>query len=151
GALDLRGKSEADRVRYMVDFLDSREEYVAASAVSELQRASYADLRRVAETLKPEPLLAAIKNEKTTAKRLGSYARLLAHCGKKEHAAEIRKRLDKLQARDLSSDLMLAYIHLDPEAGWKYLEQHFDSNNKPPFLARFYAMKTFEVLADEKT
>jgi hypothetical protein len=84
----------ADRVRFNVENVFNPNYDVRGSALGELLRADYVDLRKVAQTLKPEPWLRVLQQVRLERDFDGVYALLLAHCGTREYAATIRKLLD---------------------------------------------------------
>jgi hypothetical protein len=151
GAVQLKDKSTQARLRYNVDFLQSPNSEVSYSAHLELRRAvttSYADLRKVAETLKPEPLLKALADDKTPAEQRGTFGMLLGHCGKKEDAAALRKLIDASwdeRPTVNSPELLFGYAVLDPEAGWSLLMSFAEQKDKH-FLHRYAALQTVRRL-----
>jgi hypothetical protein len=151
GALQLKDKSTAARLRYNIDFLDDADDQVAQSARVELNSAKYAALRKVAETLKPEPFAKALASEDLAEANRGPLAMLLAHCGTKEHAALVRKILDRADEKASSSDatLFFAYVLLDRGAGWDYLTKNsVQADNS--FLRRYSALRALRQLSEER-
>ena len=121
GGLQLKDKTPIGRLRYNLDFLGDECKEVSDSARMEFNRAPYADIRKLAETLKPEPLAKVVASDLPAGQR-APFAVLLAHCGNKEHGKLIRKMIDHKempgdQRRELSS-LYFAYILLEPGDGW---------------------------------
>ena len=154
GALQLKDKSQIGRIRYAIDSLGSPNEIIARSALIELERAKYVDLRKVAEVLKPEPVIAAIKDAETPLSQLGMYARLLGHCGKKEHAVLLRKLIDDNERLGIQRNprflegAILGYVHLDPQAGWDVIMKETETN-PAALLATILRFFAFRILADE--
>jgi hypothetical protein len=151
GALKLKDKTPPGRARYAVDFLLSSNSEVVASAVAEVSRLEYADLRKLAETLKPEPWLKALQDDKTPAAYVGTYAVLLGHCGKKEHAAVLRKLLDdkeRPQART-TNYLLIAYVLLDRDNGWQLVCDRIEHKDTS-FLSRYAALQTARFMHQER-
>jgi hypothetical protein len=152
GAVQLKDKSTQARLRYNVDFLQSPNSEVSYSAHLELRRAvttSYADLRKVAETLKPEPLLKALADDKTPAEQRGTFGMLLGHCGKKEDAAVLRKLIDASWGERFrqvdATDMLFGYAVLDPEAGWSLLMTCAEQKDKH-FMHRYAVLQTVRRL-----
>ncbi len=152
GAVQLKDQSTQARLRYSVDFLQNPNSEVASSAHLELRRAvttSYADLRKVAETLKPEPLIKALTDPKTSAEQRGTLGMLLGHCGKKEDAAILRKIIDAFWGegiRDVdATEMLFGYAVLDPEAGWNMLVTCAEQKDKH-FLHRYAILQTVRRL-----
>jgi hypothetical protein len=152
GALQLKDKSPAARLRYNVDFLIDPCGEVARSAQLEISRANYADLRRIAEKLKPEPLLKALTTDDMPIAQRGTLAMLLGHCGKKEHAVVVRKLLDAWDSTGDASSLHFAYILLDPEAGWAYATQASvtAADKEGSFQKRYAAFKAIRQLNEDR-
>src|ERR1043165_5229222 len=152
GALDLKDKSKTARLRFVADWLASSSELVVESAVKELSRASYADLRKAAETLKPEPIVTALQDPKTNEMCLAAYARMLGHCGRKEHAAALKKVIDTWPVHrggEILYNAVLSYVQLDPDAGWDFVVKQSESK-ETKFLQRYAAFRAIRTLADAK-
>ncbi len=152
GARELKGKSVQARLRFSVDFLQSASTEVAYSANLELGRAAaekYADFRKVAESLKPEPLVKAIQDANTPAAQLGTYAMLLGHCGKKEHAEALRKLIDgpppPKGKRTPVASALAGYTLLEPEAGWRSI-MNLARQKDESFLQRYAALQAMRWL-----
>jgi hypothetical protein len=142
GALAVREKDIATRLKYFFDYLDSPELVVGGDAFMEFGNADYKEIRGIAEKLPGEKVLAWLKDINTPASRFGLYGMLIGHCGKKEDAAAIRALLDN-PMRSYSSGLdglIAGYIMLDPKAGWEYLKETI-ANEKNEFPARYAGLK----------
>jgi hypothetical protein len=151
GALQLKDKSALGRIRYSVDFLRSPHKEVADSAHHQLRDASYADLRRVGEPLRAEPLLQALQDANTPNEHLGTFGMLLGHCGKKEHAVLLRKLIDRHAQQALIGmhGLFLGNVLLEPEIGWNFIVKHAQQKEKS-FLSRYAALRAMRLLGDER-
>jgi hypothetical protein len=152
GAVGLKDKSQIGRMRYVVDWLGNSNDQIAQSAQLELDRAEYADFRKMAETLKPEPLAAALKDPKTSAAQRGMCARLLGHCGKKEHATLLRKMIDDAKEKRDSryvEGLMFGYALLEPQAGWDLIVNCSVRPEPATFLCRYGAYCAMRRLGDQ--
>jgi hypothetical protein len=151
GALKLKNKSLHARLCYSVDFLQSPDTEVAACADLELRRASYPDFRKVAESLKPESLVKAIQDSKTAGAQRGTLGMLLGHCGKKEHAALLRKMINApaYKAANHLQELMVGYVLLDPEGGWEFVA-NIATLEKIPFMKRYCAFTTMRQIGDDR-
>lgn len=151
GGVQLKDKSSLGRIRYSVDFLRSPNPDVADSAHLQLRQASYADLRKVAETRKPEPLSKALQDDKTPKNHLGTFGILLGHCGKKEHAVLLRKLIDAHSpvGRSRLDDLMFGYVLLDQENGWDFVAKTAVEKKKS-FLFRYDAYRTMRRIGEDR-
>lgn len=155
GAIQLKDKSTQGRLRYSVDFLSSQNDEVARSAHGEFILAAgtkYADFRKVAESLKPEPFVKALQNADMPAWQRGVYAMLLGHCGKKEDAVILRKLIDApwdpKQTLPLDS-MLVGYTMLDPEAGWRLLTISAEQEDKN-FLQRYAVLQAMRRLGTDR-
>lgn len=151
GALKLKDKSAVARFRYSVDFLLSPDAEVARSALLEMGRLSYADLRKVAEGLKPEPFVRGLQDPKANRRAMDAYAMLLGHCGKKEHAEILRiliedKRKEKSPA---SHGMLVACTLLDRAAGWALVEKA-SKDRDGNFLTRYAALQSARFFHDQR-
>jgi hypothetical protein len=151
GAVQLKDKSALGRIRYSVDFLRSSNKEVADSAHHQLRDASYADLRKVAETLRPEPLLKALRDSDTPFEHLGTFGMLLGHCGKKEHAVLLRKLIDRPEGKPGIGfeGLLFGYVLLEPEIGWNFIVKRAEQKERS-FQSRYYALRAMRLLGDER-
>jgi hypothetical protein len=148
GGLPLKDKPR-ERARYNVEFLRSANVMVAYSALVELERIEYKELRKLAETQKPEPWLQGLQDG-SRPKHADMYAMLLAHCGKPEDARLVRKLIDDRDNPGGSTGLMFAYVMLDKKNGWSFVAK-WASDAKNPFLKRYAALNTMRLFVDERT
>ena len=151
GALQLKDKSKIGRGLYAANFLYSPNEEIARSARTEISRMPYADSRKLDGKMQPEPLLKVLLDpEKKTYHPV--FGMLLGHCGKKEHAAILRKLLDEQTPMGWPGSYgayLHAYVLMEPEAGWKYAVSLLEQKEKP-FLVRYAALQTIRFVAEER-
>ena len=140
GGLQLKDKSALARLRYNVDFLHDPCREVADSAHIEIGRASYGNLRKIAEAMKPAPLAKALADGKKPISQRGTFALLLGHCGKREDAVALRKLIDADEtASSALAQMLFAYVLLDREAGWAYVTQASVKEAQTQSFPRRYA------------
>jgi hypothetical protein len=147
GALALKDKTVAARLRYCFDYLDSAEFEISQDAFQEFANADYKDYRTMAESLPADKIAGWLKNPKTQTIRFGLYASLLGHCGKEKHAKLIHQLLGNPDRWPLIGlDGMLAgYIMIKPKEGWTYLRGILD-DPKQEFQLRYAGLKTVRFL-----
>jgi hypothetical protein len=147
----LNDKSRMGRAKYALDFLLSPNKMVADSADIEFSRISYADLRKVAETVKPETCVKAIQGNKDSSGPSRWHAMLLGHCGKKEHAVILQQTIDgsKNPKTFVRSEVFIALTLLDREAGWRAITD-IVVNKELPFLTRYNALHAARFFFTER-
>jgi len=123
GALAVKDKDAATRLRYFFEYLEDKDPAVSGDAYKEFGFADYKDYRAVAEKLPAETIARWLKDPNTPPSRLGLYASMLGHCGKAEHAKLLRGLLDDPQRRFTSGmdGMMAGYVLLEPKQGWDFL------------------------------
>ena len=123
GAIAVKDKDPATRLKYFFDYLEDKDPTVSGDAYKEYGFADYKDYRAVAEKLPAETIVRWLKDPNTTAARFGLYASMLGHCGTAEHAPLLRALLDDPQHRLTSGadGVMAGYVLLQPKAGWAYV------------------------------
>src|SRR5437868_1381738 len=99
GAVSLKEKTSAERLRYCFDFLNSSEFDVAIDAYREFAKADYKEYMDMAKKLPPAVLTGWLKDPKTPPYRYGLYASLLGHCGTAEHAKLLRQMINDPEKR----------------------------------------------------
>ena len=151
GGLQLKDKSQVGRMRYAAKYLNSPCKEVAASADLEFQKADYASLRKVAETLNPDVFVKPLGASETTLGQLGTQAMLLGHCGKKEHAVLLRKLIDAHSPKGGShlEGLHFGYVLLDPKNGWDLLVQTTLQKDQS-FTIRYHAYRTLRRIGEDR-
>lgn len=141
GALEVRGKDVAARLRYFFDYLDSPEIAISSDAMMEFGNADYKDVRALAEKLPADKIFGWLKDPNTPPSRYGLYGLIAGHCGKKEDAKVIRTLLDDSKLYSSGLDGVIAgYVLLDPKAGWDYILSVV-SDSKKEFPVRYAALK----------
>ena len=151
GAVAVKDKSSAERLRYCFDFLNSPEFEVSIDAYREYAKADYKEYRDLAKSLPPDTIAGWLKDPKTPPYRYGLYASLLGHCGKGEHAKLLRSMIDDPEKRKGSGidGLLAAYVMLEPKEGWNYLTGLLD-DNKQEFLLRYAGLRTLRFFWDQR-
>jgi hypothetical protein len=152
GGLQLKDKSPLGRMRYSADFLLSPCEQVAFSANRELLRGKYADIRKIAEALKPDTFVKWLQNPDTPDEQRLTCALVLGHCGKKEHAAVLRKWIEERAAKiemPFFDGVYFGYILLDPENGWD-LAVKTAERRENPFHGRDQAFEAMRWIGEER-
>lgn len=125
GAIAVREKDTAQRLRYFFDYLDNADPEIAADALMEFGNTDYKDVRELAKTLPADRVLKWLRDPSTPPSRYGLYGLFLGHCGKPADAPAVRALLDDpVKSKSSGMDGLLAsYTLLDPAAGWAYLRQ----------------------------
>jgi hypothetical protein len=143
GAIEIRQKDAATRLRYFFDYLESPDISISSDAYGEFAMADYKEIREVAPKLPGELILKWLKDPNTRGSRFGLYGLILGHCGKPADAKAIRTLLDD-KDRSYTSGLdgvVTGYIMLDPKEGWEYLNGLLKDNTKE-FPVKYAALKT---------
>lgn len=125
GALDVKDKSQPERLKFFFQYLDDPEIDVSTDAYKEFAYADYKDYQGMAKDLPADKIAGWLQDEKTPTFRLGLYASLLGSAGKTEHAKVLRKLLDDPTRRlNAGVDGILAgYVMLQPKEGWEYVDR----------------------------
>ena len=149
GALEVKDKSQAERLKFFFRYLDDPESDIALDAYKEFAYADYKDYHGMAKDLPADKIAAWIQDDKTPTFRLGLYASLLGHCGGDKHAAVLRKLLDDPTRRlNAGVDGILAgYIMLNPKEGWEYLRATLHDTKKD-FGTRYAALRSARFFYD---
>ena len=142
GALAVKGKDAATRLRYFFDYLESPEIEVAADAYNEFAVAEYKEVQELAPKLPFDTVLRWLQDPNTRASRYGLYGLLLGHSGKPEHAAAMRKLMDAPESKFSSGldGMLMGYVMLDPKAGYEYLLKLVGDPDKE-FLVKHAGLK----------
>jgi len=151
GAVAVKEKSSADRLRYCFDFLNSAEFDVAIDAYREFAKADYKEYKDMAKNLPPDTIAGWLKDPMTPPYRYGLYASLMGHCGKEAHGKLLRSMIDDPEKRKGSGidGLLAAYIMLEPKEGWTYLTNLLKDGNQE-FLLRYAGLRTLRFFWDQR-
>ena len=153
GMVKVKAKTQGERLRYAFDFLNSPESDVSTDAYREFARSDYADYKEMAKTLPADKLAGWLKDPKTPAYRYSLYASLLGHCGKVEHAKQLRAMMDEMFADKTKGSgmhgLLAGYIMLEPEKGWNYVKNLVKDEDKY-FLARYTGLQTMRFMYESR-
>jgi hypothetical protein len=151
GAVSLKEKSSAERLRYCFDFLNSTEFDVAIDAYREFAKADYKEYKDMAKKLPPGTIAGWLRDPKTPPYRYGLYASLLGHCGTREDGKLLRQMIDDPEKRKGSGidGLLAAYLMLDLKEGWSYLTALLANSNEE-FLLRYAGLRTLRFLWDQR-
>lgn len=143
GAIEVREKDMATRLRYFFNYLEDKDLLISSDAYSEFGYADYKDVREIAPKLPAETLLKWLKDPDTRGTRTGLYGLLLGHCGKPADAKALRELLDDPERSSSSGlDGMLAgYIMLAPKEGWDHLLKLI-KDPEQDFPVRYATLKT---------
>jgi hypothetical protein len=149
GALKHKDEKPAARLRFFFDYLDNADQEVSLDAFKEFAAAPYQDYRDMAKDLPADRIAFWLRDTKTNPTRYGLYASMLGHCGKPEHAADLRRMLDDpLRKSSMGNDGLLAgYIMLAPHEGWAYLTGILRDASKD-FSTRYAALRTVRFFWD---
>lgn len=123
GALQVKDRAVADRLRYYFKFLDSPELDVGNDAYRVFANADSKDVADMAKGLPPDTIGAWLRDPNTPAYRFGLYAMMLGYCGKDRHADLLRQMLDDEQKRLTAGvdGILAGYTMLRPKEGWTYV------------------------------
>jgi hypothetical protein len=143
GALGLKDKDVATRLRFFFDYLDDVDPEISEDAIKEFGNVDYKDYRPVAEKLPPERLRAWLKDPGTPLPRLGLYGSMLGHCGKPEDATLLRALIEDTQKRYVGGidGVLAGLVLIDPKGGWSRVTGML-SDAKKEFLLRYAALRT---------
>ena len=149
GAVARKDRPVAERLAYCFPFLDNENTDASSDAFLEFRNASVKAQREMARKLDPKLLVAALTNTKMPRYRLGLYASLLGHCGTAPEHGNLLRRLientDRHQGSGLD-DMMVAYVLIQPQEGWRYLEHGVIGDTAGNFHPRFCAIRAMRVL-----
>lgn len=149
GALKVKDKAQAERLKFFFGYLDDPETEISNDAYKEFAYADYKDYQEMAKDLPADKIAGWIKDEKTPTFRLGLYASLLGHGGKAKHAEVLRSLLDDPTRRlNAGVDGILAgFVLLDKKAGWDYLRALL-RDDKKDFTTRYAALRAARFFHD---
>jgi hypothetical protein len=149
GALAVKDKDAPTRLKYFFDYLEDKEAVISSDAFKEFGVADYKDYRTVAEKLPADTIARWLADPNISVTRLGLYASMLGHCGKPEHAKQLRTFLDSPQWRVASGTdgVMAGYVLLQPKEGWKYITDVM-RDAKLDFNVRYSALRAARFFHD---
>ena len=153
GAVKVKDRPLPDRLMYCFSFLNSKEFEVSLDAYREFAAADYKEYRDIASKLDPKILVGWLDDPRTPPYRFGLYASLLGHCGKgAEHGDFLRKLIENADRHKGSGldGMMVGYVMVQPEAGWRYLEKDILSNGKSDFQTRYAALRSMRFLWSQR-
>jgi hypothetical protein len=151
-ALKVKDKPLAQRLRFFFDYLDSADLEISSDAYKEFGYADYNDFKPIAKDLPAARVIKWLKDPDTPSFRVGLYASMLGHCGKKKDAAVLRALLNDPDRRAGSGidGILAAYTLLEPKEGWKYIVTVL-KDSKEEFMFRYSALRTVRFLHDYRS
>lgn len=152
GALAVKEKDPATRLKYFFDYLEDKDPAVSGDAYKEFGFADYKDYRGVAAHLPADTIARWLKDSNTSPSRFGLYASMLGHCGTDEHAKLLRTLLDDPQRRFTSGldGLLAGYVMLKPKQGWEYVATIM-ADAKLDFGLRYAALRAARFFHEFRT
>jgi hypothetical protein len=151
GALEVKDKKVAERLRFFFDYLDNADGEISNDAYKEFANADYKDYRDMAAHLPADKIAGWLKSSATPSFRYGLYASMLGHCGRPEDAAVLRAMLDDPEKPASSGvdGILAGYVMLKPEEGWKYARGIL-SDPKKDFMLRYAALRAARFFWDSR-
>lgn len=148
-ALRLKDAPASEKLKFFFNWLDSADPEIANDSYKEFGNADYKDFKEMASTLPAGKIAGWLQDKATPGFRLGLYASMLGHCGKKEQAKILEDLLDDKEKRLSSSidGVLASLVLLDKEKGWKRITTIL-SNPKEEFMLRFAALKAARFFHD---
>jgi hypothetical protein len=152
GALELQDAKVPQRLKYFFEYLDNQDIEISNDAFKEFANADYKDIQEMAKGLPADKVASWLKDPKTPGFRLGSYASLLGHCGKPEHAKLLRDLLEDPEKRVTSGvdGILAGYIMLQPKDGWVYVHTVL-KDPKKEFALRYAALRALRFFWDYRS
>ncbi len=148
----------SDRLAFFQQHLEDPDETLARDAYDEFAVAPYADVRGLADRMRPEQLLEWIENPKVQANRRRLYATMLGTCGTKADADRIGKILanqdlgpDKAEVRSGLDALIACYVTLRGPDGLDLVDELFldRRGREVPFTETYAAVMALRFLGEE--
>ncbi len=152
GALEVKQKDAATRLRYFFDYLESNEIEISGDAYNEFAVAEYKEVSELAPKLPADTLMKWLKDPNTRASRFGLYGLLIGHSGKPEYAKELRKLMDAPESKFSSGldGMLMGYVLLDKKAGFEYLLKLVADPEKE-FLVKHAGLKVLRFFWEYRT
>ncbi len=152
GALNVKDKPIAQKLRFFFDYLDDADAEISNDAYKEFGNADYKDFRGVAKDLPTERVIKWLKNPETPSFRMGLYASMLGHCGKETDAGVLKALLDDSERKAGTGidGIMAGYTMLKPKDGWNHILAVL-KNGKEEFMVRYAALRALRFLHDYRS
>jgi hypothetical protein len=152
GALEHQDAKMDKRLKFFFEYLDNDDVEISTDAFKEFANADYKDIREMAKDLPADKIAGWLdpKSKKAApAYRYGSYASLLGHCGKREHAKLLHDMLEDTDKRVTTGldGIMAGYVMLAPKEGFEYIRGVL-KNPKKEFMYRYGAMRALRFFHD---
>jgi hypothetical protein len=149
GAVALKDRPLAERLRYAFDYLNSDDAEVARDAYRAFARTEYKDLMPLGPKLPAETLVKWLNDPNTPPFRYGLYSSLLGLCGKPEHGKILRAMIEHPEKRKGSGvdGMLVGYLALQPKEAWSYLTDLL-KDDRQDFLIRYSGLRTLRFLWD---
>jgi hypothetical protein len=143
GGMALNASNRTRMLLYYFDFLDSKNELIAADAFTEFAHATDVEIAAVASKLPARKLRTWIEDPKMPLARLNLYAYLLGGCGGDAEAQLLRSLVEKPAKRTAPAlgGFLSGYIRLRPREGWD-LALAVIGNPRRPQTERLAAVTT---------
>jgi hypothetical protein len=148
GALKVKDRPLAERLRYCFDYLNSSDYAVSIDAYREFAKANYEDYKDMGAKLPADTLAEWLQDSTTAAFRYGLYGSLLGLCGKEKHANLLHDLLKDQKVRKSSGvdGVLVGYITIlakegKKDAALKYLKDLLD-NPREEFLMQYAVLRT---------
>lgn len=141
-------KPAAERLKYYVKHLESKDPMVAADAYGEFAMANYKDLLAIRDQLPHDTIRRWVEAPDTPTIRLGLYGLMLGVCGTPDDAAMMEKKIVvSTQDYRLGIDgVMGGYLLLTGEKGLQLIEKTKFQDEKVPFSELFAALQAVRFM-----
>ena len=118
-----------NRLAFYFHHLQHKHPDISGDAFREFEKADHKHVTAMARTLKPEQILPYLRNHAKVSKQaLPIYAKLLGHCGKKEHAKLLAEmysmHLKTKHGLGILESSLVSCTLLDKSLGWKLIRKH---------------------------
>ncbi len=142
GAIQIRSKSNEEKLKYFFDYLDNKEPMISLDAEMEFGNIDYPAFEKIAKTFPKKKVIDWLTDPNTPARRFGLYGSMLGHCGKKEDAGILLKLIDDPSNRYLSGldGILAGYVMLEPTKGFDYVIARI-KKPKEEFNARYAILR----------
>jgi len=152
GAVALKDRD--DQLRYFFKHLNSPDSELASDAYKEFAQSDYRDYMAMAKKLPPDLLANWLQDAKKKTEYRELFATLLGLCGKREHAQLLGKMLSNAEMFKgtngvLFEGILVGYVSLEPNDGWKYITGLFKNKNRD-FAMRYAGVRTARFLWEKR-